>query len=351
MELTDRLQAIRRGNPAYFDFLVQWQSIVIYLVFAAIAAGIIVWLLYKIKTGSLKTSKEKYDFISQFETKRLFLMHLMFAGALFFFINYLEWETVARSVIWLFVRLFIGIAIGILYGYVAQLLLKYFWPKQTHKKLRKLRYTPRVNPATGNKMKLLSEDEEDAYLDEGKQAEEDVFSVDYDVWIDEETGDTHIEKYDGRLIAEECDRCGFQTLKLDKEEITKPSTEHEDGELEKEFKCAYCGRVKRRKVKLSRKMERDASTARMVADPLGQQERVVLVKIDIKSAAYNLLSYEFKTLKEALRHDDIQAEGYGIEEVKVEIFTHQDEHLKFQFENLENARKFMEQFELSNVKD
>ena len=32
---------------------------------------------------------------------------------------------------------------------------------------------------------LLSEDEEDAYLDEGMQAEENVFSVDYDVWIDE----------------------------------------------------------------------------------------------------------------------------------------------------------------------
>ena len=40
-------------------------------------------------------------------------------------------------------------------------------------------------------MKLLSEEEEDAYLDEGQQAEENVFSVDYDVWIDEETGYTH----------------------------------------------------------------------------------------------------------------------------------------------------------------
>ena len=44
-------------------------------------------------------------------------------------------------------------------------------------------------------MKLLSEDEEDVYLDEGMQAEENVFSVDYDVWIDEESGYTKIEKH------------------------------------------------------------------------------------------------------------------------------------------------------------
>ena len=40
-------------------------------------------------------------------------------------------------------------------------------------------------------MKFVKEEEEDAYLDEGQQAEENVFSVDYDVWIDQETGYTH----------------------------------------------------------------------------------------------------------------------------------------------------------------
>lgn len=349
MEMTDRLESIRRINPAYFDFLVQWQSIVLYIVFGFIAAGIIIWIAYKSKIGLIKSYKEKYDYVSQFEEKRFFLMHLAFAAALMFFINYLEWETVARNIIWFFVRLFIGIAIAILYAYIAKLLLKFFWPSRMHKKLRKLRYTPRINSANGNRMKLLSEEEEDVYLDEGKQAEEDVFSVDYDVWIDEETGDTHIEKYDGRLTAEECDRCGFRTLKLNTEKITKQATAEEEGELEKEFKCVYCGRVKRRTVKISTTLERDASSARLIENPLAEEDRVVLVKIDIKSAAYNLLSYEFQNLKEALKHQDIRAEGYGIEEVKLEIFTNKDEHLKFQFENLEETRRFMEQFNLHNV--
>lgn len=346
------LDNIRRINPAYFDFLVQWQNIVFYLIFAAIALAFIFWIGYKIKLAGLPSLKARHDYISHNEVKKLWRVHLTLASSLFFFINWLEFETVAVNIIWFFVRLFIGIAIGILYGYVARLLLKFFWPKKMHAKMRKLRYTPRTNPKTGNKMKLLSESEEDAYLDEGKQAEENVFSVDYDVWIDEETGDTHIEKYDGRLTAEECDRCGFQTLKLEKEEILSEPSEHADGELQKEFKCVYCKRVKRRTVKLSKKMRQDISGGgRLVENPLEQQERVVAVKINIVSSQFSRLTYEFQNLKEAVKSDGMNGSGIGVESVKIEIFTNKDEHLKFQFQGLEEARNFMEQFDLHNVND
>ena len=73
-------------------------------------------------------------------------------------------------------------------------------------------------------MKLLSEEEEDVYLDEGMQAEENAYSVDYDVWIDEKTKFTKIEKYNGRLHALKCDKCNYQTLKVSKEEIIQPAT-------------------------------------------------------------------------------------------------------------------------------
>ncbi len=346
------LDNIRRINPAYFDFLVQWQDIVFYLIFAAFALALILWVGYKLKLNGLPSMKAKHDYISHNEANKLQRVHFTLAVSLFFFINWLEYETVALNIIWFFVRLFIGIAIAILYAYVARLLLKYFWPKKMHTRMRKLRYTPRVNPKTGNKMKLLSEAEEDAYLDEGKQAEENVFSVDYDVWIDEETGDTHIEKYDGRLSAEECDRCGFQTLKLEKEEILTPATDYEDGELQKEFKCVYCKRVKRRTVKLSKKMRDSASEgSRLVENPLEQQERVVAVKINIASTQFSRLTYEFSNLKEALKSDGMNGSGIGIESIKLEIFTNKDEHLKFQFTSLEEARKFMEQFDVSNVNE
>ena len=90
-------------------------------------------------------------------------------------------------------------------------------------------------------MKLLTEDEEDVYLDEGMQAEEEVFSTDYDVWIDEETGYTQIEKYSGKMAARECPSCGYQTLKVDKEELIIAPTAFASGELMKRYKCTYCG--------------------------------------------------------------------------------------------------------------
>jgi len=345
------LESLRNINPPYFDFLVQWQKIAFISIFVSIGFGLLIYVLYKIKLVGLKTLKMKYDHISKLEIDRYWMVHLAFAVSLFFLVNYIEFQTVAKNYGWFFVRLFIGVAIAILYGYIARLLLKYYWPGSMHKTLRRLRYTPRVNPINGNKMKLLSEAEEDAYLDEGKQAEENVFSVDYDVWIDEATGETHIEKYDGRLTAEQCDRCGFQTLKLEKEEIIKQATDQEDGELQKEFKCAYCARVKRRTVTLSKNMKQDVSTGVLLANPLEKREQVVAVKVDISSDQYARLSYEFQSLREALRSDGLAGDGYGIRSVKIELFTSEDVQLKFEFENLPEARKFMEQFSLHNVND
>lgn len=342
-------ERVRAINPPYFDFLVEWQKIAFVLIFVALGIGLVIYLLYKVKLISLGSLKEKHDHISKYEITRFFQVQVAFAVALFFFVNWLEFQTVAVDIVWFFIRMFVGIAIAILHGYVARLLLKYYWPGPMHRKMRRLRYTPRINPSNGRKMKLLSEEEEDVYLDEGKQAEENVFSVDYDVWIDDTTGETHIEKYDGRLSAEECDRCGFQTLKLVKEEIIKPASATEDGELQKEFKCAYCARVKRRTITLSREMRKQTSTSKLVSNPLDVDEHIVAVKIDITSTRYNRLTYEFKNLKEALKSEDLKGEGYGVELVKIEMYTNEDVQMKFQFQNLPEARNFMEQFNMHNV--
>ena len=47
-----------------------------------------------------------------------------------------------------------------------QNMLKFYFPFFIEKRLKKLRYSPRIS-ADGNIMKLLSEEEEDVYLDEG----------------------------------------------------------------------------------------------------------------------------------------------------------------------------------------
>ncbi|MGL1889118.1 MAG: hypothetical protein OCD76_21575 [Reichenbachiella sp.] len=283
-------------------FLTNWQKYMFLLAPSFLVISALTYITYKVILGSKSTLKSKHDFISKNEYTFIFTTHIAVAIAIFLVCNTYKPEAVLKSFVWFFIRFFISTCFGVLYGYTAQLLLKYYYPKVQAKKLKKLRYTPRINPNNGNEMKLLSEDEEDSYLDEGMQAEEDVFSVDYDVWIDPETGDTQIEKYEGRLHALECDRCGFQTLKLEKEEIVKEANTEEEGELIKHYKCSYCKRIKRKTVRLStQKTESDfavTETTKFVT--VDGDKKVVLVKVDIHSNNDDdVKSFEFQNLQEA----------------------------------------------------
>ena len=143
-------------------------------------------------------------------------------------------------------------------------------------------------------MKLLSEEEEDVYLDEGMQAEEDVFSVDYDVWIDEETGDTKIEKYEGSLVGYECDECGFQTLRLEKEILGE---EKNNREIKQLFTCSYCGRKIEKIVGASQGGENAALSKAMKRKNI--QSDIQLVKVQILNSKGEATPYEFQTLKQA----------------------------------------------------
>ena len=290
-------------SESLISFLNSWQYWMFILAPLSVVIGILIYTFYKLRLSGKKTWKQKYDFVSKYEFTFLFLAHVAVAIGIFFLANTYKHETVLKSMLWFYIRMFIALCIGVLYGYVAQLILKFYYPSVQAKRLKTYRYTPRINPKTGNTMKLLSEEEEDAYLDEGMQAEENVFSVDYDVWIDAETGDTHIEKYEGRLHALECDRCGFQTLKLEKEEITKEATEHEEGEIIKHYKCTYCNRIKRNTVKLSReKGEGDfevTDSSVLLDNPHVDGVQVVAVKIAIHGSDSSRKQYEFQNLNEA----------------------------------------------------
>ncbi|WP_462247366.1 hypothetical protein [Ekhidna sp.] len=287
------------NNELYLDFLSKWQQIVYILVFITLGIGVLNYIFFKISFMSKKTYKEKFDLASEKESKKLLSGHIFVAVALFLFCNTLEYETMKLDELWFFIRLFVSLCIGVLYGYIAQLIIKFYYPGVLEKKLKKLRYTPRINPENGNKMKLLSEEEEDAYLDEGMQAEENVFSVDYDVWIDESTGYTKIEKYKGHLSALECDRCGFQTLRLAKEEIIKEATETEDGELLKEYNCSYCGRIKRKNVVLTRRFKDSSESGQLIDNPLDHDGRITVIKVEIHGSGGEVKEYDFQNLDQA----------------------------------------------------
>jgi hypothetical protein len=278
-------------------FLNIWNILMwIAFIFFAIA-GIIIMVVHFIRTASIKNYKDKYDYISKYEISRWTKSIGSFGLSIMALINLFYARLVAVEPTMFFIRLFVAFCIGSLFFYMFSLIIKYAYPATLNKKLKKLRYTPRRSPA-GNKMQLLSEDEEDVHLDEGMQVEEDLFSVDYDVWVDTKTGHVHIEKYPGYLLAQKCKSCGFHTMKVVKEEIVNPPTNETTGQLLKHYQCSYC-KTKKRKPFTIAKLSQDISSYKLPSEMHFKEDRKLTVKVEIMSTDGFNQAYEFHSLHDA----------------------------------------------------
>jgi hypothetical protein len=278
---------------------------------AFIIIGIILYIFYSIRVSMIADFKEKHDYISLHEIKWFKGMFLCFAVAVALAINlYGMSKTNLGSVgVWFFVRMIMSIAGGTLVGTVSFLVLQYWYPTRLHAKLQKWRYLPRVNPKTGNKMKLLTEEEEDVHLDLGMQAEENIFSIDYDVWVDETNGEVKIEKYLGHLTGLRCGNCGFYTMKVVREEIIERHEDDSPKELLKHYQCAYCKNVRATQFHVSKREIEDYKTIKM----------------------------------------KFQRNTKGIEAVKVEIHSTIAGKKNFEFQSIEQAQKFLEEFDIDKM--
>lgn len=285
-------------------FLVAWHNAMLLGAIIMVAAGIIFYFIHSIRVSMIADYHLKYDYINANEIKNYKIVFYLFGVAVAMVINRYAMEEMREVEVWFFVRLFMSIAGGTLVGYVAHLVLEYYYPTKLDKKLKRWRYMPRVNAKTGNTMRLLSEEEEDVHLDEGMIAEENVFSIDYDVWIDEKTGDVTIEKYQGRLQALKCNTCGFFTMRIVKEEVTKVPTSTEPGELVKHYQCGYCKSVRATAYNISTKQADD----------------------------YKKEKFKFRRNKD-------------IELVKLEVLAISGEKKHFEFQNIEQAQKFLSEFD------
>lgn len=281
-------------NPS--PFLVAWHAAMLIGSIAMVIAGILILIIHQIKLSFYKTPKEKYDYLNRREIKNLELVFICFAIGVAMIINRYGMDRIEQMGVWFFVRLFISVAGGTLVGYIAFLILEYYYPTKLNKKLKKWRYAPRLNPKTGNKMRLLAEHEEDVHLDAGMKAEEDVFSIDYDVWIDEKTNDVLIEKYQGHLQAQKCGSCGFHTMKVIREEITQRPSANEPGELIKHYQCSYCKSIRATAFKISTMEAEDFKKASHVYK---SGKDLILIKVEIKSSLGGTKMYEFADLSQA----------------------------------------------------
>jgi len=239
-------------NETYQNFLKGWDNIIVILSYIFLAASILISLFYFINVVRIRDPKTKYDYINNHEIKLFWraMLLLTISGGLY--LNTIFDETVQQEVIWFFVRLFVTASFTTIFALIFNSLIKVYYPFQVQKKLNKLRHIPRVNPNNGNKMVLLGEDVEDEYLDAKMIEEEASHSVDYDVWLDESTGFTKIEKYDGASLAIECPSCGYRTLRVVKEEVITSPTYESEGELLNYYQCSYCNHKERRTIETKR---------------------------------------------------------------------------------------------------
>src|SRR5688572_15785242 len=235
-----------------------WNAMAANVAYVSWAIGLLVILGYLVRLVTISEYKDKYDFINRHEIRILWISSIVLIVGACFFVNS---NIIELTALWIFVYVFTTVAMGMIVALIVQNLLKFYYPFFIEKRLKVLRYRPRVSPKTGKAMKLLSEDEEDTYLDEGMIAEENVFSVDYDVWKDEESGFIKIEKYSGHLHAIQCPECNYQTFKVTREEIVKTPSPTEDGELVKHYTCSYCGHKGKKSVHLKYTNKTEAATA------------------------------------------------------------------------------------------
>lgn len=277
-------------------FMPLWYTVMGVCAISTVALAIIVLLVYKIILASKTDPKQKYDYINTHEIKWLKRFFLILGIAAAFAVNLYGSDKYTGLGLWFFVRIFISFCAATLVAYVAALILNYYYPTPLNYKLRKLRYTPRINPKTGNKMRLLSEDEEDVHLNEGRQAEENIFSIDYDVWIDEATGDVKIEKYQGHLVALQCNNCGFYTMKVQKEEIVDRNEDGSPKELLKHYKCSYCENVRATAFLISRKEAEDYKNQKPKSR--GNVKNLEAIKLELVSTLGHKKSYEFSSVAE-----------------------------------------------------
>jgi len=117
-----------------------------------------------------------------------------------------------------------------------------FWKKH-QATLEALRYENINCEHCGTLMTLTSEDKDDEFLSKGQAKEEEIFSIDYDVWVCKDCELNKILDYSNlKSKARECKFCHFTTSLFSRRETIEPATTSSPGYGYDYFVCANCGK-------------------------------------------------------------------------------------------------------------
>lgn len=118
---------------------------------------------------------------------------------------------------------------------------------------KKLRNEPRPCRSCGRIMQKLNESEDDSHLSEGNKFEEQIMSVDYDVWVCGTCGSKQVLKYSGKKTHfEECPKCEVAAYYVSSLVTLVSATTSREGMKEETKTCRYCGLVNARRYSVPR---------------------------------------------------------------------------------------------------
>jgi hypothetical protein len=244
---------------AYTEFIIKWQeSSELWALFFLFLA-LLVFVFYFTGFIISKDRTKLYEYVSTHEIPAFMNLLMMISLSVTFFASSLligEFKTASNFE--LAIQSISALVIGSMFYYIMRVLLKIYYPYFLAKHLKRIRFKP-MKSSGGHEMKLLNEDEEDVHLTKEQIEHEEIYAFDYDVWVDEETGEKVIEKYDVHHTSLICDHCRFRTLREIKEEVDKEPTQTAGGELTKYYKCDYCGHKEEKKKHLSPLNENEAA--------------------------------------------------------------------------------------------
>lgn len=108
--------------------------------------------------------------------------------------------------------------------------------------MRYMRVHRRVCPNCHHKMHRLPEDKDNEYLTPQQDTEERLNSVDYDVWLCDNCGETDILPFVNQASHYQmCPHCGARASSLRADRIVMKPTEHTEGSGVKIYRCSNCG--------------------------------------------------------------------------------------------------------------
>lgn len=110
--------------------------------------------------------------------------------------------------------------------------------------LYRLRNAPHRCPQCGTQMKKIDEVHDNEYLNRAQDLEEQIGSVDYDVWLCPNCGETDIEPYVNQASTyQECEQCHAHTAALRQNRIIRRPTTTREGQGVHDYGCLNCGHV------------------------------------------------------------------------------------------------------------